>query len=500
MSLKNNVIANYLGQGWTALMGIAFMPLYIKYLGMEAYGLIGVFAILQAWLTLLDMGMTPTLNREMARFKAGAICAEAIINLLRSVEWICMGLSLLIVTAIWFVAPLLSSVWLKVDKLPTEVVVQAIIIMGFVIASRLWEEVYRGTIRGMQEQVWLNIAQAFLATLRWVGALAVIVFVSSTIQAFFLWQGLVSIFSVIVYSYKTYQWLPNSVRSGRFSIDVIKGVWRFAGGMIVITLLSLLLTQIDKVLLSGLLSLEQFGYYALAGVVVGGLAQLIMPMNAAIYPRFTELITRNDIAALTKTYHESCQLMAAIIVPPALVLSAFAKPVLLLWTGDAELTAEVAPILSILVLGTMLNAFLNVPYMLQLAYGWTKLTMMVNVVAVSIIIPAILLVVPRYGAIGAAWIWVALNAGYLLIAVHFMYRRLIPDQKWQWYRESVVSPLLAGAIVAFGLVYIIPIPQERLNSIFILIINGYCVITSVLFVLPSIRQRIINYIKELLHE
>ena len=50
MSLKINVVANYLGQGWQGLMSLAFVPLYIKYLGIESYGLIGIFALLQAWL------------------------------------------------------------------------------------------------------------------------------------------------------------------------------------------------------------------------------------------------------------------------------------------------------------------------------------------------------------------------------------------------------------------------------------------------------------------
>jgi hypothetical protein len=49
-------------------MSLAFVPLYIKYLGIEAYGLIGIFVMLQAWLTLLDMG---ALGREMARFTGG---------------------------------------------------------------------------------------------------------------------------------------------------------------------------------------------------------------------------------------------------------------------------------------------------------------------------------------------------------------------------------------------------------------------------------------------
>ena len=57
--LKRNLVANYLGQSWSAVMGLAFIPLYIHYLGMEAFGLIGLFAVMQAWLTLLDAGMTP---------------------------------------------------------------------------------------------------------------------------------------------------------------------------------------------------------------------------------------------------------------------------------------------------------------------------------------------------------------------------------------------------------------------------------------------------------
>jgi O-antigen/teichoic acid export membrane protein len=71
MTLRRNVAANYLGQGWTALMGLAFIPVYIRYLGIEAWGLVGFMAIMQAWLALLDMGLAPTLGREMARFYAG---------------------------------------------------------------------------------------------------------------------------------------------------------------------------------------------------------------------------------------------------------------------------------------------------------------------------------------------------------------------------------------------------------------------------------------------
>jgi hypothetical protein len=33
--LKYNIIANFIGRGWTAIMGLAVVPLYIKFMGME---------------------------------------------------------------------------------------------------------------------------------------------------------------------------------------------------------------------------------------------------------------------------------------------------------------------------------------------------------------------------------------------------------------------------------------------------------------------------------
>ena len=102
-------------------MGLAFIPLYIRYLGVEAYGLIGLFAILQAWLSLLDMGMTPTLNREMARYTSGAHSQQSIRNLLRSLEVLCAGLAILISISVWAASDFLASDWLRTHDLNVSV-------------------------------------------------------------------------------------------------------------------------------------------------------------------------------------------------------------------------------------------------------------------------------------------------------------------------------------------------------------------------------------------
>ena len=68
-SLKRNVLFNFVGQFYIAFVGILILPLYLKHLGAEAYGLIGFFTLLQSWMQLLDLGITPTLGREISRLK-----------------------------------------------------------------------------------------------------------------------------------------------------------------------------------------------------------------------------------------------------------------------------------------------------------------------------------------------------------------------------------------------------------------------------------------------
>lgn len=487
MSLKRNVIANYLGQGWTALMGIAFIPVYIRYLGIEAWGLVGFMSMLQAWLTLLDMGLAPTLSREMARFQAGAHGAQSIRDLLRSLEVIYGGIAVLLVSLVWLIAPWISAHWLSATHLPAASVTQAISIMGLVLATRMVEQVYRGAIQGLQRQVWLNGAQSVLATLRWAGVIGVLVWVSPSIEAFFLWQGLISLLSVIVLARQTYHWLPLGERSAHFDLDAVVRIRRFAGGMAATTLLALLLTQVDKLLLSKLVSLEDFGYYTLAASAAGALYFLSTPIVTAVSPRLTELVAKSKQKELIDTYHRASQGLAAVLIPAALVMAAFAEPLLYVWTGNVNLSQQVSPLLALLALGTLCNSFMHVPYMTQLAHGWTGFAVRMNIVAVGFIVPSILWCVPRFGAVGAAWVWLALNVGYVLIGMHFMYRKLLIGEKWRWYWDAVFKPLAIGSIAVLVLRQWVTLPQGRVPMAAALAGIALLVMGVVLWIVPTSR-------------
>ena len=447
MSLRKNLAANFIGQGWTALMGLAFIPLYIQYLGVEAYGLIGFYAVMQAWLTLFEMGITQTLNREMARFSAGVHTSQSIHDLLRSLEVISIVLAVFICLLVWLSSSYIATQWLNVQKLSSSEVASAITLMGFVIALRLIEGVYKGTLVGLQKQVAVNIINIIVATMRYGGVVAVLIWYASSIKVFFVWQVFSSIISVFVFVCLVYKNLPKPNKVPKFSTQAISEIWHFARDILGITFLALLLTQVDKVLLSKLITLDSYGYYTLAATVAGGLALITAPITQAIYPKMVEYVEQEKVHDLASLYHQGAQLVSVLITPVAAMLIFFAEDIIYLWSGDVSLATKTAPILLPLALGSFLNCLVWMPYQLQLAYGWTSFAIKVNLIAVILLVPAIFLTVPHYGAVGAAWIWALLNAGYVTLAMHYMYKRLLPKEKLFWYWHDVIKQLISVIVV-----------------------------------------------------
>jgi len=490
VSVKKNIIANYVGQGWRALMGLAFVPLYIEYLGIEAYGLIGIFAVLQAWLALLDFGMKPALGREMGRLTGGSHTPQSIRDLLRTIEVLSLILSGAIAAAICAAADWLATEWITAQSLPAAVVAAAFCMMGIVTALRFVEGIYVTTLVGLQRQVLENVATSILATARGAGAVGVLAWVSPTIEAFFVWQALMSLLSVGVVGSVVYRVLPGAPRAARFSWSTLTGVWHFAAGMVAINLLALLFTQLDKILLSRILTLEAFGYYAFAGIVVGALSMVVGPITTAFYPRFTELATRGDEVALRAVYHLGAQMVSVLVGASAVVLILFADRVLLLWTGNVLLAREASALLAILAAGTLLNGLIWIPYQVQLAHGWTSLTIRINSLAVVVQVPAILWAVPNYGPIGAAWVWVLLNAGCLLLVGYSMHRHLLRTERRRWYLQDVAIPLAAAAGTAWLLSWALPRNLGRLADLMAMGFTFACVVLVATLAAPLIRSQV----------
>ncbi|MGI4880465.1 MAG: lipopolysaccharide biosynthesis protein [Janthinobacterium lividum] len=492
MAVKRNIVANYLGQAATGLLGIIFVPVYIHYLTIEAYGLVGLFAVVGVWLSLLDLGMAPTLGREMSRFSAGVVTVQSIRDLLRSLEIVVGAIGMLIVAVMFVAAPFLSVHWLN-TRLPTGTVVVSLEIMALVVGLRFCEGIYRSALMGLQQQVWLNGASVALAVVRTAGAIFVIALVSKTIEAFFLWQAVISLASLALVASKLHFSLPPAPRRASFSTAELSRVRSFAGGMFATTILAVTLTQADKLLLSRLLTLSDFGFYMLAAAIAGTLYMVVGPVTSAIYPVFVRLVSSDDQPRLARAYHESSQFISVMLAPVVAMLAAYPHAVLYVWSNDDGLARRTAPLLAVLALGTFLNGLMNIPHQLQLAYAWTRLSIGSNIIAVVALIPALFWAVPRYGPIAAAAIWFVLNFTYLVVQMPMMHRRLLRGELRRWYLADVGMPVLGAVLVIAVATVVMPdAPGSRIGWFVRLAVIGATTLAGSVSMTADIRKRLFD--------
>jgi O-antigen/teichoic acid export membrane protein len=445
-----NVAAGFAGNAWNAAMSLAFVPLYIRFMGLEAYGLVGLSAILQSLFTLLDLGLTMTASREIARLSGGEGTAQAMRDTVRTLAWVFWGTSAVIVVGTSLVAPVIGSHWVRAEHLEPQTISRAVMLVGVNLAFEWPLRLYRGGMFGFQRHTYAAMVSSVAVTLRGGGAVLVLWLVSPRPEAFFAWQAAVAGLHTLTMATVLSRTLPNGERRAKFDREVFRRVWRFAAGVGLVSALGLVLSQIDKVVLSRLLPLDKFAEYTLAGVAAAALNQLRGPVSQSVFPRLTQLAAKGDQVGQAALYHRASQLTALLTVPAAAMLAVFSYEVIHVWTGNAELAAAVAPILRILVLGTAINSLLSVPYALQLSSGWTKLAVTSNAVALPLVLGGLLLLVPRYGAVGAASVWTGYTACALIVTQQVMHSRLLPNERWRWYFGDVAAPLVA----AFGVAYL----------------------------------------------
>ena len=449
--MKIDIGFNIVAAVWVAVVTLIFTPVYVHYLGLEAYGLIGLLATLQVSLGVLDLGLSQVLARELARYTGGGLSRQSVLNLIRSVEMVAFFIAAAIAIVMWISSGWIGRSWLQVGNNPATDLIHAIAIMGIVIALRLVEGLYRGAVMGLHRQVQLNVITLTAVTLRACGAFLILVFVTRSIAAFFAWQSLISALTIISLRWLMHASLDDGRARGGFSTLELKRISRFALGVTSITLLGVALTQVDKLLLSRLLLLKDYGEYILAVTLAAAPLSLAGPITQAAQPRFARAVAAQDELTLAHLFHGSAQFLSVIVGSAAVVIMCFSHEVLVLWLHNPALANRLAPLVRVLALGSLLNGLVWLPYGLQLAYGWTKLGARINLIAVATLIPSLLIVVPKYGAIGAAWLWVVLNIGYCTVSLHFMFLRILPEHKIRWYVFDAGMPLLAAAVVALAL-------------------------------------------------
>jgi len=479
------------------LIGVVVLPLYISYMGSEAYGLVGFFVMLQAWFNLLDMGLTPTVAREAARLNSEPEATLQYRRFVRALE----GIFLIVATAgcslMLLFSYYIATYWLNTDKISIAEVEISLHVIAFIIPLRWMSGLYRGIITGFERLVWLSIFNSSMATMRFFGILPIFIFFNSDPSTFFYFQLLITLIEFLALLFFAYRMMPPVPLGSeiRWSWAPLKPTIKFSLTIAFTSTVWVFVTQMDKMILSGILSLSEYGYFTLAVLVAGGILVVSGPIGIALMPRMANLEAQGKHNELILLYRQSTQFVAVVAGAITTTVALGSETILLAWTGNALISKEAAPILTLYAWGNGILTLAAFPYYLQFAKGNLRLHLIGNAAFIAVLIPAIVFAATRYHGVGAGYVWLVVNLISFVAWLPLVHRQFQPGLNAKWYFDDIFKIIAPIMIVGTTLFWFIDFPSNQWISISYVALIGILLLLTGCIASSDMRCRAAAFLK-----
>jgi O-antigen/teichoic acid export membrane protein len=480
-----NAISNLIGRFWSALLSLLSVPIFVRYLGPEAYGLVGLYASFEVVFTFLDFGLSATINREIARNIALYKPVSESKNLLRTFEYIYWTIGFAVAMLITSMSRWLANNWVNVQNLSPQKVELSIYIMGLLFAAHWPRTLYIGVFRGLQKQFLQNQIVAAMAAIRVMTAILLLRYVSQDISVFILWQVIsfgIEISFLLFFAWRELNKI--SQEKPQFDLNMIKGVWKFALSFNLVGVMGMILSQADRLIASKFVNLSDIGYYSVASTPAASLTLVAYSIGVAISPKFSADTARNDSKAVSAGFHRYTNVIHYFVFGFGFVLILFPSEVLYYWTRDWNIVNHTAPLLIFLVAASLLNSLANISYSLLVASGNTAIPLFTNFANCVLFIPSLLVFVPKYGILSAAIIWFLENIISYLVYTLSIQKLFIKDTFLDYLKKDL-TPYLIGSFFWFlgGKLLCLIMPNDIIKlAVLVFVTIGYFASTAPHFI------------------
>jgi len=487
--VRTNVLANVGGKAYVAVVNLVALPIIARLLGYEAYGLVGLYASFQAMMMLLDVGLTATLGRSVAAISAAETpeSASELGDVVRTFLVVFVGTGLFGSMILGAASSVIVHHWLKLGSLNPATAQHCIVLMAWMLGAQWPTGILLGVLVALERQVMANALMAAVATLRSFGGVLVLRIGLPTPERFLWWQLSATVAYTIVCWYVVRRALPEAPRRARFDLNVVKSRRHFVGGTALISVLSVAMVQADRIVLSKLLPLDAYGQYVLAATAASSLALVVAPVTQALYPGLVRLVERRNLDELRKHFHLMAQLVSLALLPVAAAITLSPIRALTAWTGDSVLARHVAWPFVLLVVANVANGIMNGPYYLQLAWNSTRITVILNTIAVLVLVPALVVSAHAARGLGAAAATALVSLTYLAGGGVLIIRQFLNGQYFAYAIHDVAWPgvaAVAGATVA----RFVPCPDSRVAAA-VSVAGGACAAFAAAFASLGMTRR-----------
>lgn len=483
--MLRNSLAHLIARIAALAAGIIVIPLVTLTLGTEALGLVGVYATLQAMLGLFDLGLPMATNHRLAVMIGRNAAPAQQSVLVRTLELLFWALVALFFFVGYGLRGPLAESWLNVTTLSRATVDMALALMIGAAAVRFPVAFYTNVLFAYDRHLFPNAVIAASAILRILASLIALVGFNVGIVGFFIIQLVGSVAEVMTLAGGVWLAQPHRWVAPRWA--VLSDIGGMAGGLTLVSLTAVVLSQADKVILSKLLSLGDFGLYSAGYTLATGLAALSYPVGNAVFPQLSRALDARS-SGTTRVVQAATELTILILVPLGAVMIVQTEPLLRLLFLVKPMPDTLAGILPLMMLGGMAQGFVTLPHLFQVAVGRVATVFWINA---GFLLPygiGVFAATSRAGIVGAAAAFAAFNIARLLAHWCVLLTSRRTKSAW-WPSVTLTLALTAGGLIFAGAPLMIGISGPGAILVAILSVPALAMLASI--AMPRARVRVL---------
>jgi O-antigen/teichoic acid export membrane protein len=493
LQLLKNVSWNLVAAVWMAVMTVLITPIYVSKLGLNLYGIIGIWLVFQSIMNLFDFGLGATLMKEFSTLPPRDGKGISYSDLLRTIEIVYWCISTLIIILFVLAANVFFNEWINFKFVNIENIQTIILLMFISLFFQFPNILYINGLIGLQRHKLASILQIIGNTLKFVVGLLIFL-KKADLVAFFYAQIVVA--SVQTFIARFFLWKQISTESPAkptFNLNIINKVSNFSKHMALTSFLAVSISNIDRLFVFKLLPSEDLGRYSLAFTATGFLQLAIQPFYRSFFPRYSELISKGKHDTLEREYFFSNKLISYSIISLAVICVVFANEIFFVWMG--EIDPNIILVFRFLIVGIMFSGLGWLPAAFQQAIGWPELHVKMMLLSFVVSIPVLIFSVNYFGLFGASFIWLIHGIIDITLGLWIMHKTVLKGKLKQWYLDIFVPPFLYAVPIVLISAYIKPEGLSRITTFL-----WVCFTSLLIFALVVVKIRKLIFLEKILED
>lgn len=399
--LARNTIINLTGYGVPLLVALFAIPILVKGLGTERFGVLTLVWMLVGYFSLFDLGI----GRATTKFVAENIAKQET-DVLSQLVWTSLGLlfclGLVGTLLLVLLNPLLVFHIFTIPAYLSNETSKAFYLIAASIPLVLGMAGIRGVLEAQQRFALINAIKIPVSSAFFAAPLLVLMYSNSLYPITVALIG-TRLIEFIAYSFFCIQSIPGMKHPQWPNSAYVKKMLRFGGWLTVTNIIGPLMTYMDRFIIGGILSMTAVAYYttpydfvARLGVIPGSLLGVMFPALSASFVM--------NISRFNFLYDKTVKSVLYIMTPVVLMLTVMAHPFLNFWLGK-EFAAQSTLVFQLLSIGTLVNSIGQVPYSAIQAMGRPDITAKIHLLELPVYLAMIWFLALKIGIAGAALAW-----------------------------------------------------------------------------------------------